>query len=522
MHIAGLSYPKLETPMQKASPHATRPLGRRIAALTGALLITVLALTLAACNPVSAPQDQPVAEPTAPAAEAAEETAVPAEEAAEPAAEPVDEEAIQKAIAPFLVETAPSEEFDGVPVGFTTSGLAYRGDPNAPVIMIEFSDLQCPYCARHFTQTDPAITDKYVRDGQLRIVFNDYPIEQLHPVAPDAHAAGLCVAEQGSAATYWKMHGELFVTADEWGTSRAPQDVFSRLAEESGAAMDKFEECIDNGSTAELVAERVINGQRRGISGTPSFQFVRVDDGALFSLVGAQPFEAFQGLIDAILAGESPEALAQAEAEAQPQQEIPFWAAPEGLAADPARPGYNMAGDQYAGSLDAPITMIEFADFQCPYCKQHAQTTQPVLDEQYVNTGKVLRVFKHFPLTQIHPAAPNAAVAAECAAEQGKFWEMYELLFAEQATWSVANPDAALITLAEQLGLDIEAFGACQIDPAIAERVDSDLQDGASLISSTPSFVILFAGQGTIAEGAYPAEAFTEVFDQILEMLEAN
>jgi len=508
--------------MQQESPHFTRPLGRRIAAPALALLMVVLALALVACNPISAPQEQPAVEDAAaPAAEAAapaEETAVPAEEAAEP----VDQEAIQEAIGQFLVDAAPSEELDGTPVGFTAGGLAYRGDPDAPVIMIEFSDFQCPYCGRHFTQTDSAITDKYVRDGQLRIVFSDFPIEQLHPVAPDAHAAGLCVAEQGSAAAYWQMHGELFRTADEWGSSRAPQDVFSRLAEESGAAMDEYATCVDGENTAQLVNDRVIDGQRRGISGTPSFQFVRVADGALFSLVGAQPFEAFEGLIDAILAGESPEAIAQANAEAQPRQENPLWATPEGLAADPDRPGYNMAGDQYEGSLDAPITMIEFADFQCPYCKQHAETTKPVLDEQYVDAGKLLHVFKHFPLTQIHPAAPNAAVAAECAAEQGKFWEMYDLLFAEQATWSVEDPDAALVTLAEQLDLDIDAFGACVIDPVIAERVDSDLQDGASIISSTPSFIILFAGQGTIAEGAYPAEAFSEVFDQILEVLDAN
>ena len=240
-----------------------------------------------------------------------------------------------------------------------------------------------------------------------------------------------------------------------------------------------------------------IYAQRRGLAGTPSFQFVRIADGAVFQLEGAQPFEQFEVLIDAILAGESPEALA--EANAQESAGIPFWATPEGWAPDPDRPGYNMAGDQYKGSLDAPITMIEFSDFQCPYCKRHSEESQPILDEQFVDTGKVLWVFKHFPLDS-HPAAPNAGAAAECAAEQGKFWEMHELIFAEQPAWSVEDPDAVLVTLAEQLGLDIDAFGACLIDPATTERVTSDLQEGIPFIRATPSFIVVFNGQGSVIQ----------------------
>ena len=87
-----------------------------------------------------------------------------------------------------------------------------------------------------------------------------------------------------------------------------------------------------------------------------------------------------------------------------------------------------MAGDEYRGNTDAKVTVIEFSDFQCPFCKQHVEETQPALDEEFVDSGKVMWVFKHFPLS-IHPQAPAAGAAAECAADQGKFWEMHELLF---------------------------------------------------------------------------------------------
>ncbi len=513
--------------MQKTSQRLNTAGRRRLFVLAAAAL--VLLLLVAGCTgTVQAPADTPAAqEQTVPAqpTQAAPAEATQPPEAEAPAAEPTptpDAAAIQAAIADFLVDTPPTEEVDGVPVGFTAGGLPYRGDPDAPVIMVEYSDFQCPFCARYAIETQPAIDEKYVAGGQVRVVFSDFPLVQLHPGSPQAHAAGLCVAEQGAAA-YWAMHQALFASVDEWGGADDAPAIFARLAEESGADMDAYNACVDAGDTAALVEERIVAAQRKGFGGTPSFQFIRVADGGLFQLVGAQPFSEFSALIDGILAGESPQAVAAAaEAEAAAQAEIPFWATPDGWASDPERPGFNMAGDQYKGSLNAPITMIEFSDFQCPYCKEFAENTQPTLFEQYVDTGKVLWVFKHFPLEQIHPAAPNAAIAAECAAEQGKFWEMHEALFADQAAWSGDDPDAALLSLADDLGLDVEAFGACQIDPDIAERVANDLQEGTPFIQATPSFILLFQGQGGVVQGARPVEDFTNLFDEIAAQLPAE
>jgi protein-disulfide isomerase len=146
---------------------------------------------------------------------------------------------------------------------------------------------------------------------------------------------------------------------------------------------------------------------------------------------------------------------------------------------------------------------------------RHHLETQPVLDEQYVDTGKVRFVFKHFPLP-IHPQAPAAGAAAECASDQGAFWEMYDLLFANVDAWSVDNPSPVLTDLANQIELDTDAFAACLEDEATAARVASDLTDGSQYVQGTPTFIILYGGGGQIIPGALPAETFTQELDRIL------
>ena len=108
-------------------------------------------------------------------------------------------------------------------------------------------------------------------------------------------------------------------------------------------------------------------------------------------------------MLDTLLAGETPQTAQQPD---QPEPGIPFWATADGWAPDPDRPGYNMAGDQYRGSLDAPLTVIEFSDFQCPYCRRHTLETQPTLDEAYVDSGKVL--WKSDPRQAAHAAIARA------------------------------------------------------------------------------------------------------------------
>jgi protein-disulfide isomerase len=174
-----------------------------------------------------------------------------------------------------------------------------------------------------------------------------------------------------------------------------------------------------------------------------------------------------------------------------------------------------MAGDEYRGDINAPLTIIEFSDFQCPYCQRHNAETQPVLDEKYVDTGKVLWVYKHFPLS-IHPQAPAAAIAAECAADQGKFWEMHDALFNSVQEWSIDDPTEVFKSLAANVGLDADAFAACLTDPAIEARVSSDEGEGEQFVQGTPTFIVVHGNQGSIIPGALPEASFSKVIEDEL------
>jgi protein-disulfide isomerase len=505
--MAGVVSSRIRRKRKSVRNLVLNPMRRRPLLLAGALLI-VVALAVAACAvPSVQPQDG------APVAADADnqDAANVAEDAAEASAE-VEEDAGPNPALQFMVDGEPTEEYNGIPAGLTTSGLPYLGDPDAPVLLIEYSDYECPFCGRHFVQTAPALTESFIRSGDVRTVFVEFPLEGLHPTAPAAHAAALCVLEQGSVENYWNMHGELFRSVEEWGGAPDARDVFVRLAEESGADPEALEACLEEGEQLAQVNDLVSFAMAQGFQGTPSFQLIRVEDGAVSQFSGAQPFDEFERRIDSLLAGEMP---AEPEQQAEAEPEIPVWATAEGWQPDPDRPGYNMAGDQYKGNVDAPITVIEFSDFQCPYCRRHAQETQPTLDEQYVDTGDVHWVFKHFPL-DIHPQAPMAGVAAECAAEQGKFWEMAELIFDSQPEWSTPDPVPVLSGLAEELELDMDAFAACLDDPEKMDRVDSDMAEGRQFVQGTPTFIILKDGDGSIVPGALPVDSFVQLFDELL------
>lgn len=410
------------------------------------------------------------------------------------------------------VTTGEIETYKGIPVGFTVEGYPYRGSPDAPITMYEYSDFQCPFCSRYFIQTEPALDESYVRNGQVRVVFRDFPLAELHPNAPAAHLTALCIADQG-AALYWTVHARLFQTQAEWNQLGDPAAYFAGLATEVGADMDSYSACVNSGEKEAVIEQGVAEAQEKGFSGTPSFQFVREATDEAFPLVGAQPYDQFAGMIDTLVSGGTPQTAA---AETPGSEEIPFWATADGLLPDPDRPGVNMAGDYYRGNLEAKVVVIEFSDLQCPFCRRHTLETQPILDEQFVATDQVLWVFKHFPLT-IHPQAPAAGVAAECAADQGQFWEMHEILFTNLQSWSIADPAPIFIDLAQQLGLDADQFTSCLGGESAAQRVQEDLEAGTPFVRGTPTFIVLSNGQGSIIPGALPAERFTTILQEVLD-----
>jgi protein-disulfide isomerase len=139
------------------------------------------------------------------------------------------------------------------------------------------------------------------------------------------------------------------------------------------------------------------------------------------------------------------------------------------------------------GMADAPLTLVEFSDYQCPFCRQFSEDTLPALKKNYIDTGKLRYVFRDFPIDQIHPQARKAAEAARCAGDEGKYWEMHGLLFQNQQG---LHPER-LQTYAEQLHLDTRAFGACLENAKYQARVQHNLTEGISAgVQGTPAFVL--------------------------------
>lgn len=141
-------------------------------------------------------------------------------------------------------------------------------------------------------------------------------------------------------------------------------------------------------------------------------------------------------------------------------------------------------GASVRGNPAARVAIIEFSDFECPFCGRYARDVYPRLAEDYVNTGKVQYVFRHYPLDN-HPRAVKAAEAVECAAGEGKYWEMHDLLFEANG----ALTEADLLGYAALLDLPIADFEACLGTNAMAEQVMDDRRQGEELgVTATPTF----------------------------------
>ena len=178
----------------------------------------------------------------------------------------------------------------------------------------------------------------------------------------------------------------------------------------------------------------------------------------------------------------------------------------------------SVADAPMLGRADAPVTLVEFSDYQCPFCQRFFATTLPALKNEYVAKGKVRYVFRDFPLDQIHPLARKAAEAAHCAGEHAKYWEMHDVLFQNQR----ALAPLQLAEHARTVGVEGAKFDECLSSGRHAARVERGLADGAAVgVQGTPTFVVgkTKAGdvvEGTPIRGAQPLETFRRIIDQAL------
>jgi protein-disulfide isomerase len=183
---------------------------------------------------------------------------------------------------------------------------------------------------------------------------------------------------------------------------------------------------------------------------------------------------------------------------------------------EPARAKLNMEGVQMLGSKDAPITMVEFTDYQCPFCQRFHTTAFNDIKKNFIDTGKVRFYSRDLPLDSMHPNAMRAAMSARCAAEQGQFWKIRDIMG--------ANPDKldmnSIMADAASLKMDTTAFKSCVESDKYKTSIQSDVLEAMKIgADGTPTFVIGKSTptgvDGEVLVGAQPYPAFEQKFRQI-------
>jgi protein-disulfide isomerase len=435
---------------------------------------------------------------------------------------------------------------------------------DALVLIEEYSDFECPYCAKFYKETYLKVKEEY--GSNVKFEFNHFPLS-FHQNAQKASEASECARDQGK---FEEMHDVLFENNNKLSVSN-----LKSFAEDLGLNMETFNTCLDNGDKEAIVKADMAEGQQRGVSGTPAF-FINGE-----MLVGAQPFSAVKQVIDKALANAGEDVVVKEDPKVQmtilndpscsycdssrieevtksqifPTAEITKLdinseegkALAEELSLD-AIPAYIFGseiteasnfdqvanvlfqvGDKYMidpsaldnvkllnppeikegevilGNADAPITIIEYSDFECPFCAKFYTESHHKIEEAFLTTGKAKMVFRHFPLS-FHANAQKAAEAIECAKDQDNFWAMHDKLFENSDTLGVD----AIKGYAVDLGLDAVAFGDCLDTDKYADKVANDMSEGSALgISGTPGFLI----NGIKVSGALPFEEFQKIIN---------
>jgi protein-disulfide isomerase len=375
-----------------------------------------------------------------------------------------------------------------------------KGPATAKVNIVEFSDFQCPFCSR-VVDTLHKIEKDY--PSQVRVFFRHNPLP-MHPDAPLAAEAAVAAEAQGK---FWEMHDKMFANQ---GNLKRPD--LEKYAQEIGLDVAKFKEALDKGTGKAKVQADMKLGTQIGVQGTPNFYI----DGR--NLQGAQPYEEFKKVIDDEISrankmldkGTAPGALYAA-----------FMAnAKSGPAAPAGARGPGASKEVYKVPLaDAPakggktpkVTIIEFSDFQCPYCGRVTKTLDQLLKDY---GDDVELAFRHNPLP-FHQNAMPAAMAAEAARAQGKFWEMHDKMFPNQGNLDRPSLDK----YAQEIGLDMGKYKEAMDKEQGKERIKRDMDDAAKFgARGTPNFFI----NGRNFRGAQPLEAFKAVIDDEIKAADAK
>jgi protein-disulfide isomerase len=208
------------------------------------------------------------------------------------------DEAIAKLELKILQNQLPTKQASP-PVEISVDNDPVIGNPDAPITIIEFSDFQCPFCARFYTQTLPLILEEYVEQGKVKLVFRDFPIQSIHPNALPASVAAECANDQNK---FREMHDILFEKQNEWNKLETVDalSMFSQYAANMQLDQGIFESCLTSEKHIPEIQKDLNDGRDYGITGTPGF-FVGNEKTGFIEVKGAQPFDSFKKIIDAQL-----------------------------------------------------------------------------------------------------------------------------------------------------------------------------------------------------------------------------
>jgi protein-disulfide isomerase len=340
-----------------------------------------------------------------------------------------------------------------------------------PVSILVFSDFECPYSSQTFLELQKL---KAAYPGQIRITYKQSPLS-IHPDAPLAHRAALAAARQGK----FDAMAELLYA------NQKPQDLASltSFARQIHLDIPRFRRDLNSASVAAELEADLEESRAFAIDQTPTI-FINGK-----TLYGYQPEAAVASLID--------KSMAQSVAASTAAQDD------GGAPIDPALLAQIQTSPTAAeGPGDAPLTIIEFTDFQCPFCRAAVAPMEQFMAAR----GKQVRwIVRAFPL-DFHPDSELATEAALAAGEQGKFWQMHDLLFANQSALKLEN----LRSYAEQLHLDMPAFEDALSTHRFAGQIAADRALGNKAgVGGTPTFII----DGQLVSGARSLPELNQIAD---------
>ena len=387
-----------------------------------------------------------------------------------------------------------------------------KGPKDALVTIIEISDFECPFCSKVGPTLKDLTTGKYAKD--VRVAFFHNPLS-FHK---NAMNAALAAEAAGNQDKFWEMHDKLFANQK---ALKMPD--LEKYAEELGLDLAKFQTDMKDEGLKKKIKDQQALARKLGAGGTPSF-FINGR-----KLSGAQPLEKFEELVELgltlakmkVAKGVAPEnvyaELIKDGATERVRAKNKF--DPKAQPKRPARPPekrIDLTATQKAprgkGAWPAKVHIIEWSDFECPYCIRGAE----VVEEIMKNYPKdVYFEYRHNPLG-FHKNAEAAAIAAEAAGRQGKFFPMHDELFkTPRGGLNQARYDA----IAKKIGLDMGRFKKDMEDPALKTLVKAQQADGMKIgARGTPNFFV----NGVPVRGAMPFASFKTIIDAELKKVDAE